>query len=502
MPLYLVVKLLKRYYKLIGFFAFLVVFLPARAQEAEWSNPEKFRTKTAFTRILGQNGHGIYVLRSKSRFMGRKVYVQMYKENMGQVFSKLLPGMKKANFENAFVYNDGLRLLKSSYNRSTHSIDLSAQAYNLEAEPVGEPVHITSAPQRDYSDEGDYIVKASLDQTKILCFHTEISAEKNTIIEIVVLEAASLQEKSRKKIELPHGYGDFTVLNAEVANNGNAYFIFRVEDDTRKKNDFERYGYFLYAYNAAGNLLQDFYLNNNDTYLSRPHLTVDYLANKIIVSGLYSLIDAGFSKGILDFGLDLHTHSVLYHSFLPYPKDFVGEVIGMRQAENGEELKDYYIRKVIPHSDSGYFLLAEEYYISSQSYTFTINGMVQVGNRDIYNFGKVIVLSVTKTGEIEWGKVINKNQTSSLDLGYYSSFYAMSQRNKINIFYNDENRGNSEVTLYTLDANGELDSRLLFKNQTSSISVIPREGQQLDAITVLFPAAKDRKFAFLKLLVN
>ncbi|MDL5048139.1 hypothetical protein QQ054_19170 [Oscillatoria amoena NRMC-F 0135] len=53
-----------------------------------------------------------------------------------------------------------------------------------------------------------------------------------------------------------------------------------------------------------------------------------------------------------------------------------------------------------------------------------------------------------------------------------------------------------------LPTKGVTDSKLLFKNSNSSIAVVPREGQQLDAATVLFPAAKDRKFAFLKLLVN
>jgi hypothetical protein len=98
--------------------------------------------------------------------------------------------------------------------------------------------------------------------------------------------------------------------------------------------------------------------------------------------------------------------------------------------------------------------------------------------------------------------VINKSQTSSQDLGYYSSIFVVPLKNSINIFYNDEFRGNSEITQYTLDNNGKLTSKLLFKNQSSSIAVVPREAMQLDAATVLFPTAKDRKFAFLKLLVN
>jgi hypothetical protein len=488
--------------KIVVFAFTALLWQKAIGQDADWSNPEKFRSRTAYTKVLGQNEHGIYALRSRNRAFSRKVYVQMYRENMGQVFNKLLPGLKNAYFENAFVYADGLRMFKSQYNRKTRLIDLVAQKYTQEAEPTGEEVLVSSALQRDYSDDGDYAITRSTDFSKIVCFHTEIAQSKSTVIEMVVMDGQELKELNRKKVELPFKYASFVPLETLVSNTGNAYFIFRVEADDKRKNDFEYLGYYLFAYNAATDELTDFYLNTEDTYLSKPHITLDYFNNKVIVNGFYSLEKAGNSKGILDFGLDMATHMPIYQNLLPYPETFVADVLGRQAAQNGEELRDFYIRKIVPRSDGGYMLLAEEFYTSTQTYTFTVNGMMQMGTRDLYNYGKVGVLSVSKFGEIEWGKVINKNQTSSLDLGYYSSIFVVALKNSINIFYNDEFRGNSEITQYTIDNKGKLTSKLLFKNQSSSIAVVPREAMQLDAATVLFPTAKDRKFAFLKLLVN
>lgn len=482
--------------------ALLLLTAKTKAQEVQWSNSEKFRNRTAYTRIIGQNQQGIYALRSKSRFISRRVYIQMFRENMGLLFSKQLPGLKRSVLENAFVYPNSLAIFKSSYNRKTSNIDLIYQQYNIEAEPEGEEKVLMNSPQRDYSDEGDYILSQSTDRSKILCFHTEITSEKKTVIELLVLQAPEMKEISRKKVELPFRYGSFSRLDMEVDNNGSAYFVFRVEDDEKKKKNFERFGYYLFAYDINTNILKDFYLNNSDTYLSRPYLTIDNLNHRAIVSGFYSLQETGLSKGILDFAIDAHTHNLIYHSFIPYPQTFVADMIGKYAAERGEELRDLFIRKVIPHSDSGYVIVAEEFYTTTQTYTFSINGMMQVGSRDIFNFGKVALLFINKRGEIEWSKTINKSQTSSLDLGYYSSIYVVSQKNKLSIFYNDEDRGNSEITQYVLNNKGELSSKLLFKNQTSNIAVVPREGQQLDAATILFPAAKDRKFAFLKLMLN
>lgn len=472
------------------------------AQDAEWSNAEKFRNRTQFTKVIGQNASGIYALRSKSRFVKKKVYVQMLRENMGQVYNKLLPGIRRATLEEAYVFPNSLEIFKSKYNKKTHGIDLIHQSYSIEAEPEGEEKVITSSPQRDYSDDGDFVLNLSQDKSKLLCFHTEIGKDKNTVIEIVVLNTEDMSELGRKKVELPFRYNRFVRLDFKVANNGNAYFVFRAEDKDKKKKSVERFGYYLFAYEIRNNMLTDFYLNNKDTYLSRPALSIDYINNKILVAGFYSLKDLGYSKGLLDFAIDATTHAKLYHTFIPYPIDFASDVIGKYAAERGDELRNFYIRKIIPHSDSGYIFIAEEFYTTTQTYTFSINGMMQVGSRDIFNYGKVGLLFVNKKGEIEWTKVINKNQSSSLDLGYYSSIYVIPQKNSISIFYNDEDRGNSEVTHYVLNNKGELKSKLLFKNQNISIAVVPKEAEQLDARTILFPAAKDRKFAFVKLMLN
>ncbi len=482
--------------------SFLLATTAINAQDAEWSNAEKFRNRTAFTRIIGQNSSGIYALRSKSRFVNRKVYIQMFRENMGQMYSKLLPNMKRTVLRGAYVYEDGLAVFKSKYNRKTHGIDLIYQPYSIEAEPKGAEKVIISSPQRDYSDEGDYILNLSTDRSKILCFHTEIAPNKNLIIEFLILDAPSMAELGRKRVELPFKYKRHRRLDFKVTNNGNAYFIFRDEDNTKKKKSMERFGYYLFSYSLKTNKLSDFYLNNSDTYLSRPSLGIDRVNNKIIVAGFYSLKGAGYSKGLLDFAIDATTHKKLYHTFIPYPQNFVSDIIGKYAAGRGEELRNLYVRKIIPHTDSGYIFIAEEFYTTTQTYTFSINGMMQVGSRDIFNYGKIAVLHVTKKGEIVWTKVINKSQSSSRDLGYYSSVYVVPTKNSVTIFYNDDDRGNSEVTKYTLDNKGNMSNELLFKTQNISIAVVPREAQQLDAVTILFPAAKDRKFSFVKLMLN
>lgn len=472
------------------------------AQDLEWSNPEKFRNRTSFTKVIGQNTGGIYVLRSRSRYMARKVYVQMFKENLALVYNKLLPNMKRATFKEGFVKNEGFTIYKTRYNNRTHTIDLYVQDYTPDAEPKGAEKLITSSPQRDYADEGDYVVKSSLDKSKVLCFHTEITESKTTVIEIVVLNAADSKEISRKKVELPYEYGNFNPLEMEVANDGNAYFIFRVENEAKPKKNWERFGYFLYAYNSAENSLKDFYLNPKDAYISRPFLAIDYLTGRVIATAYYSYEDAGYSKGILHIDINRATHALQLSALMPYPKEFVGDILGISAASRGEELRDFFIKKIIPKSDSSYLLIAEEYYTTSQTYTFSINGMMQVGSRDIYNYGKVAILTINKHGIIEEGDVINKIQSSTMDFGYYSSIYVMSLKNKVHIFYNDDERGETEITQYSIDSKGKKANRLLLKNQNANAALIPREGLQLDAITVLFPAAKDRKFAFLKLHLN
>ena len=52
----------------------LILKLPVNAQSIEWSNSRKINGNALFTRVLGENANGVFVLRYRNRFFYNFIY--------------------------------------------------------------------------------------------------------------------------------------------------------------------------------------------------------------------------------------------------------------------------------------------------------------------------------------------------------------------------------------------------------------------------------------------
>lgn len=479
---------------LCGIFSFSVL----SAQDFDWSNLQKFRNKTSYNRIIGENESGYFILRSRNREVKSSLVLERYRDAMGIDYSKKLPDMRGASLVNAFVCADHLNIIKSRYNVTTERLNLTLQQLDNNGNAKGPEKLLREALPKDYSDDGNFVFVSNPWQNRYLCYYVESGPQEKIVVNFAIYDEQMVLLQD-KKLQLDFGVKDFTTMDVLVDSLGNAAFLFEVMQPDFGRGTPEKVGYYLYHYQLAEKNLKSYYLNYPDTYLSDPAFVVDRLNNKLGVTGFYSLESNRKSKGLLDFAIDIRSQRVLYHNFIPYERSFVAEIIGEKAANKESELVDYDIRKVIPRSDGGYILIAEEFFISQQSYTYYINGIAQVNSRSVFNFGKIFVLSITPQGKPEWGKMINKTQSSINDGGHYSSLFVTMRKDKIHILFNDKLRGVGDVLQFTLDNKGNLDNILLFRSQNSYIAIVPSEGKQLDANTVLLPTSKDRKFAFVKI---
>ena len=104
--------------------------------------------------------------------------------------------------------------------------------------------------------------------------------------------------------------------------------------------------------------------------------------------------------------------------------------------ERSPKLTDLYIRKLVANSDGGCTIIAEKYYETKQSYTYTVNGFPQTNFRTIYNYDEIVVIAKNADGTNRFKDFIKKNQTSMTDGGYYSSFVTLLANDKIGLVYN------------------------------------------------------------------
>ncbi|HCS21085.1 MAG TPA: hypothetical protein DIW47_11095 [Bacteroidetes bacterium] len=480
---------------------FLLLFVglseTALPQQVEWSSMERFRNKTAYNRVIGSNEHGYYVLRSKGYDIRHNVIIERYRESLGMDFSKKLPDMRGTELVNAFVTEIGIVLWKSRYNRQTEKLELFIEHLDTEGEPTGRPIPLLIAQPRNYSDDGDFSVTENQAGTHYVVTYSEMAPEGKSYLNVQVFDRRLERVSSRRQI-LEFEGKDFEINQILVDSLGQVFLLVSGVNPDMKKGTPERIGIHLFAMNTHSDWF-DFYLNFEDTYIHSPIMVLDDSNDRVLVSGLYSLLNRKQCKGTLEFAIRRPDFQLLRHTFIPFSSEFVRDIGGPRAAEKEEELQDFVIRYMVVRSDGGYLLFGEEFSIAQQSYTYYVNGIAQVSSRSVYNYGKIFLLSYGPTQGLEWSKVISKGQSSVNDFGYYSSFTICRRKDRIHILFNDKLKGNGGVLNYTLYTDQVLEEEMLFGNQGAFISIVPSESKQLDANTVLIPTSKDRKFAFLKL---
>lgn len=468
------------------------------AQQFEWSNLERFRNKTAYNKIIGSNQFGYYMIRSRDFDLRNRVIIERYRESLGKDFSKKLHQKRGVDLVNAFVSDLGINLWKSSYNNDIGRLELFVELLDEDAEALGQPIRITSAVPKNYSDDGDFVVLSNNYGTHFLVMFSELAPKGKTYLNVQVYDHRFEMISSRRE-EMGFEGQEFEIDKAIVDTTGNAFVLVSGVNPDHRKATPERVGVHLFSLTNRGDWF-DFYLNEAETFLHSPIMELDDVNNRLVVSGLYSYESRDFSKGILDFSLDRHSFRIEHHEFVPFNTEFIKGIAGERAAQDGAELRDFVIRYMVTRSDGGFMVFGEEFSIAEQSYTYYANGIAQVSSRSVYNYGKIFVMSNNRDAQNDWIKIINKGQSSVNDFGYYSSFTIYKKKDRIHILFNDKLRGNGGVINYMLFNDDTLEEDLLFGNQGSFISIVPGETKQLDANTLLIPTSKDRKFALVKVI--
>lgn len=479
-------------------FAFILFGGLVIAQQAEWSNMERFRNRTAYNRIIGSNDEGYYVLRSRDFTLHSKVIIERYRENMALDYSKKIPDMRGTLLVNAFVNGAGITLWKSRYNARSEKLELFIEHLDEEADPLGRPMPMALATPKNNSDDGDFVVSQNMSKSHYVVLFTEKAPHGKNYLTLQVYNKGLERISSRREL-MDFGDREFQVEQILADTLGNAFVLISGINPDIKRGEPERVGVHLFALTNTDDWY-DFYLNFEDTYIQSPIMALDEVNDGLTVSGLYSLHSRNQSRGTMNFSIQRSDFKIKQHNFIPFSRDFIRDIAGDRAAQRDEELSDFVIRNMVMRTDGGYILFGEEFAISQQSYTYYVNGIAQVNSKSVYNYGKLFVVSVGPDAIQEWTKVIYKAQSSVNDFGYYASFSICKRSDRIHILFNDKMKGNGGVLNYTLVNDGTLEDEMLFGNQSSFISVVPIETKQMDSNTLLIPTSKDRKFAIVKLI--
>ncbi|TAE88240.1 MAG: hypothetical protein EAY81_03105 [Bacteroidetes bacterium] len=478
--------------KTILLYTFVVIGLHSLAQVVEWGNQQKFKNKTNYSQVLGENASGIFVARSRSTDFRYEVTVEKYKANLTLEYSKELPKQLSTRTERVIITDDGV--VEFFTLKANNKLELKAQFFDNSLNST-QLISLFSVDNNQLLDDAKFFIKSTQDKKGYsVLFLTSGLDKQKSVLNIHGFEATLAQKYSRR-FSMQAPAEDIFISNMECDNQGNVFAVI----DMPKKSQKKARDFFVYSYFPASDNMLEYPLQKDSSFITEVGLVVNNYTKSVAVAGFYSDKPDNKCLGQFFYNIDVATNKVVAQTYEPFDISFVSKALSSLQEREGAVLTDLVIRKLIPNSNGGCTILAEKFYETKQSYTYQINGFPQTSYRSVYNYDEIIVIAKNGDGTTKFKQVIKKSQPSVSDGGYYSSFITVLTNEKIGIIYNSDIANEGDILMATINNKGELDSRVLIKSVSYFVLLMPSESKQVSANTAVITALKDRRFCLMRL---
>ncbi len=196
-----------------------------------------------------------------------------------------------------------------------------------------------------------------------------------------------------------------------VRNDANVYALGKLfkEGKRQKKEGEANYEFVLneISKSAAKQLFID--LGEDEHIQSLIITTID---NELHVIGFYSEKNIGRIKGGCNFLIDTENLSITSKKLLKLPQKIYDDLYGYRKAERkkDKEFSNFYIDYVLTDGGGNTYMLAEEFYVTTQYMSNGLNGGGYWVNT--YHYDDVLILKFNAKGDLDWGRSIFKRSTA------------------------------------------------------------------------------------------
>ena len=517
----------------------------------EWSAPYNEPPKSFLTKIIHTDAQGFHALRVQAAGVqaGKAdVFVEYYeKEGLKLKKSTALDlkfKNKRRDFEDVVTLKGKKMYFLTSFNNQAKKRNyLFAQPLNIDnLRPNPNLTKIAEVPTRNIYQEGGFRSHISKDTSKILIYAMLPSKQRQPERFSLQVFDEDFNEMWTKEITLPFNDDKFSVEEYRVDNDGNVYLLGVVyEDGSRSRRSGKpTYQYMLLTYRNNGKNVEEYKVNLGEKFIT--DLTYRVARNgDLIFSGFYSDKGTSSVKGTYFFRLNPTTKEISNKNLKAFDFRFLTEYLTANKVEKarkadqkgdkkrGPELYQYALDELILRSDGGAVLIAEQFYVEQRFDNFDrfspFNSRFGFGNtrfrnrannfRDqinYYNYNDIIVVNIKPTGEIEWTARIPKQQTTTDDGGYFSSYAMSIVRDKFYFVFNDNpknydpndksnklynyNGRNSVISLASIDKNGQVDMQPIFANRQAGITTRPKICKQIGRNEMLIYGERGRKYRF------
>jgi hypothetical protein len=453
--------------------------------ELNWSATERIGNQTPDMKILGMNGHGIYILHYDQSNLNREARVHRYSESMRLQQSNGFLANRSQMLQQAFVTGKEILLFYTEINRETDALDLKAIRLNPSLNGHSEPVTLASA-EGVRQTQRFYDVMLSPNRRDILVFYSPKENESGDIAFAYFDQSLNPGRKGNMKLETDHKFNIRQVL----FDANNITFLIAEELEGRSQPVSQRFAICHFSLDHA--LMTRLPLYDDKKYVKEGRLRLDRLNRSIQFTGVYQTAEDRTKEGFYILNYHLDGSDSLNVVFQPVPSS--GFFIKDGGTVPRNSLDNFKVRESVARSDGGALIVLEFYDASRRMFQdVTSYGVSQNYVRYYFSYQDIIAVSLNKDGSIDWYQVVKKEQASINDEGLYSSHGFMVQPHQINVVFNDISRRHWNLMGFSVKQNGEMSRDVLVNGMAFDGRLIPRKAVQVSANQMVIPGFISRR---------
>ena len=114
-----------------------------------------------------------------------------------------------------------------------------------------------------------------------------------------------------------------------------------------------------------------------------------------------------------------------------------------------------------------------------------------------YYYANILILSLDKTGKIDWSQVIHKDQFDD-DNDNFLSYSTINSGGEIHFLFNDDKNKNQIIANHSISPAGVLTRNPTLKSQERGYEFMPRLSKQVSATQLIIPCVYRGYICFAK----
>ena len=314
------------------------------AQVSQWSNPVKLKGTAIFTKVLGENEHGVFLLRYRNKFYSKNVIIDKYHHHLNLDVSRSID-LKKSRLVKIIMAQKGILLVRATFHRKSQSNLLLGQYYDYDLRPIGKEIELLRTAFQEFGDRGDFRVRVSDNEQFIAVYHSQKLEQDQTVLFWDLFDA-NFQKVRRVQKTIGIRSKRFYLNNFMVDNTGNIYSLTREfkEKERQKMRTLDHF--FAQEGDSVWTVTMSDTVDYRDLQMS-----YDRVNKRVVVVGLYGHRDQFGSIGIYVFSYYSNSGEYI-QSVTPVTAEVTAD-LSMGKYNKTVIPDGFEFLKIVPRSDGG-----------------------------------------------------------------------------------------------------------------------------------------------------